>query len=96
VQLEILTGGSPRVVPYLDAEFWKLFPKARAEEFARFVRLARTGHPFMGKMVMTSSGPAEYDAALRQQQRIDLERSFEYARKTLGLGMASYFPSQNG
>jgi len=29
----------------------------------------------------------EYEAALREQQRRDLERGFEYAKKTLGVGV---------
>lgn len=91
VQLEILTGGAPRVVPYHEPEFWKAFPNARASEFARFVRLARQGHPFMGSMIVASAGrgPSEYDTALREQQRVDLERSFEFARKVLGIGVSS-------
>jgi sugar phosphate isomerase/epimerase len=88
VQLEILTGRAPRIVPFLEPEFWKAYPNARASEFARFLRLAKNGHPFMGSMVIASEGNAEYAAALREQQRIDLERSFVYARK-LGLGLKS-------
>lgn len=89
VQLEILTGTAPRLLPYLDTDFWKAFPRARASEFARFVALAKKGQPFMGSMVIapTSQKLAEYDAALRQQQRFDLERSFDYAAKTLGVGL---------
>ena len=81
VQLEILTGIAPRVVPYLRPEFWKVFPKARAAEFAR---LARGGRPLLEPMVMARAGQsAEYDAALREQQRVDLERSFAFARREL-------------
>jgi hypothetical protein len=29
----------------------------------------------------------EFTAALREQQRLDLERSFEYAKKSLGAGV---------
>lgn len=89
VQLEILTGGAPRILPYLEKEFWEVYPKARASEFARFVRLAKNGHPLMAPMVVaaTGKGPAEYDAALREQQRVDLERSLAYARNVLSLGM---------
>ncbi|MCW5983433.1 MAG: sugar phosphate isomerase/epimerase [Bryobacteraceae bacterium] len=88
-QLEILTGGPPRVVPYLEPEFWRAFPSARASEFARFVALARQGRPFMGSMMIAGPGsrPPEYDAAVKKQQQVDLERSFEYARKVLGLGI---------
>jgi hypothetical protein len=35
----------------------------------------------------TGKQPAEYEAALALQQRLDLERSFEYAKKTLGVGV---------
>jgi sugar phosphate isomerase/epimerase len=89
VQLEILTGGPPRVLPYLEPDYWKAFPKMRAADFARFVALARQGHPFMGSMLVGSGAqrPPEYAAAFKEQQRIDLERSFDYAKKVLKLGL---------
>jgi hypothetical protein len=31
--------------------------------------------------------PEEYKSALREQQRVDLERSLEYAKKGLGVGV---------
>ncbi|HEY1341995.1 MAG TPA: TIM barrel protein [Bryobacteraceae bacterium] len=93
MQLEIITGRPPRVLPYLEADFWKAFPKASAAEFARFVALAKNGHPFMGAMVIEDAPGAkrspENDAALREQQRVDLERSFEYAKKKMGIGRAA-------
>ena len=90
MQLEIITGRPPQVLPYLEPEFWTAFPKARAAEFARFVALAKRGHPFEGFMVVEDGATAqvpEYQAALREQQRVDLERSLEYAKKSLGVGM---------
>lgn len=91
VQLEILTGGRPRVVPYLEPDFWKAFPNARAAEFSRFVALARKGQPFLGSMVVAANGQNDaYNAALRKQQRVDLERSFTYARTVLGIGRAKF------
>jgi 3-oxoisoapionate decarboxylase len=91
MQLEIITGRPPRIIPYLEQDFWKAFPKAKASEFARFVALAKTGKPFMGAMVVEDiSGqkpPAIMAEALKEQQRIDLERSFEYARKKLNVGI---------
>lgn len=88
MQLENITGRPPQILPYLEPGFWKAFPKARAGEFARFVELARTGHPFMGLMVIEDAGKVapEFEAALRQQQQQDLERGFEYAKKVLGVG----------
>jgi sugar phosphate isomerase/epimerase len=91
MQLEIITGRPPRVLPYLDPEFWKAFPKMPAWEFARFVTIAKSGHPFMGAMVIEDvpgKKPGVMDEALKEQQRVDLERSFEYAKKTLNVGVA--------
>jgi hypothetical protein len=90
MQLEIITGRPPQVLPYLDPDFWKAFPKAKASEFARFVALTRNGHPFTGFMVVEDGAPdalPEFTAALREQQRLDLERSLEYAKKSLGAGV---------
>lgn len=90
MQLEVITGRPPRVLPYLEADFWKAFPKANAGEFARFVALARRGHPFNGFMVVedgAKKAPEEFQSALREQQRVDLERSLEYAKKVLGVGV---------
>ena len=89
MQLEIITGRPPQVVPYFEAGHWKAFQNANAAEFARFVALARNGHPFMGTMVIagTDRQPAHIAAALQEQQRTDLERSFEYAKKQLDVGV---------
>jgi hypothetical protein len=92
VQLENITGRPPRIIPYLEPGFWKAFPKAPAAEFARFVALARHGHPYMGTMVIedvVGGAPPTpvMQQALQEQQRVDLERGFEYARKTLNLGI---------
>jgi sugar phosphate isomerase/epimerase len=89
LQLEIITGRRPQILPFLDAQFWKIFPDMTASGLARFVALAKRGHPFEGFMVIADSmqnPPSEYTAALKEQQRTDLERSVAYARETLGLG----------
>ncbi len=89
VQLEIITGRPPEVLPYLEPDYWKAFPKTPAWEFARFLALAKNGRPFLGNMVIgqwSDNSPA-LEAALKEQQRIDLERSLEYAKKKLGLGI---------
>jgi len=90
MQLEIITGRPPTVLPYNEPDFWKAFPKMPAWEFARFVALAKRGHPFMGAMVIedvSGQRPQVMIDALQEQQRIDLERSFEYARKKLNVGI---------
>ena len=89
MQLEIITGRPPQILPYLEQDFWKAFPKLPAADFARFLALAKRGHAFMGEMMVAGTGkqtPA-YEAAITEQQRVDLERSFEYAKKTLGVGV---------
>ncbi len=86
LQLEIITGRPPRIVPYLEDSFWKAFPKARASELARFVALVKKGSPLMGPMVIEdAAGPRvpEYTAALKRQQWLDLEASLEYAKKNM-------------
>ncbi|HEY3939311.1 MAG TPA: sugar phosphate isomerase/epimerase [Bryobacteraceae bacterium] len=91
VNLEIITGRPPQILPYFDQTFWRWFEKMPGSEFVRFAELAKNGHPFMGVMTIEDAAAAkklpEFSAALREQQRIDLERSFEYAKHTLGVGM---------
>jgi len=89
ILLEVITGSAPSVVPYFEPDFWKAFPDTPASELARFVALARKGRPFEGSMMIGQRGnqPPEYEAALREQQRVDLERSLEYCKKTLDLGI---------
>jgi hypothetical protein len=79
------------VIPYLEQDFWKAFPKALAADFVRFVALAKAGHPYMGAMVIedvAGQRPAIMNEALKEQQRLDLERSLEYAKKKLNVGVA--------
>jgi sugar phosphate isomerase/epimerase len=90
IQLEIITGRPSQVLPYFEPDFWKVFPKKRAADFAPFVALAKRGHPFMGTMAIASNGnqSAELAGVLREQQRVDLERSVAYARDVLQIGNA--------
>lgn len=89
MHLEIITGRPPRIVPFLEESFWKGFPKARASEFARFVSLVKQGSPLMKHMVIADGvrDVPEYAAALKAQQKVDLERSLDYAKKSLGAGI---------
>ncbi len=90
MQLEIITGRPVTVIPYLEDQFWKMFPKKSAADFAQFVALVKRGHPFEKFMVIEDGfkpQPAEYAAALKEQQRVDLERSLEYAKKQMDVGV---------
>jgi sugar phosphate isomerase/epimerase len=88
MQLEIITGRAPTVLPYLEPEFWKAYPNLPAGDFARFVKLVNNGRPYFGPMVIGGEGkqPEAIEAALKEQQRVDLERSLEYAKSKLGVG----------
>jgi len=87
--LEIITGGAPRVLNYLEEEYWTAYPQGRAAELARFERLVRRGTPYAGTMVTIARDepvPPEYEAARVAQERYDLERSVRYCRGILGIG----------
>lgn len=89
MQLEIITGRPIQILPYLEPEFWKAFPNKSGAEFARFVALVKRGHPFEKYMVIADGMkplPPEYEAALVAQQRVDLERSLEFAKKKMDVG----------
>jgi sugar phosphate isomerase/epimerase len=89
-QLEVITGGGPRIMPFYEPAFWRPYPNMLAADFVRFVELAKKGHPLLAPMLIGGRGqnqPPEYRAALLAQERVDLERSFEYARKVLDVGL---------
>jgi 3-oxoisoapionate decarboxylase len=90
VDLEIITGGNPAPVPYLrpEAGFWRMYPDMLAQDFARFVALAREGtRRGLGprEQVVLARG-AEPSPEFVEQQRRDFEASVEYSRERLGLG----------
>ncbi len=92
VHIKPITGRAPEILNYFEPEFWALYPKARAADLARFMRLAKAGRPYERTMVIADvpggRRPApELEAALRYQQREHLERSVEYGKKSLNLGI---------
>ena len=90
LSLEIITGAPPRVLNYLEPEYWDAYPGTPAAEFVEFLKLVQNGHPFTGTMVTAqwSDNRPEYRAALALQQRIDLERSVRYCREVLDISLA--------
>ncbi|HUA61579.1 MAG TPA: TIM barrel protein [Verrucomicrobiae bacterium] len=91
IYIKPITGRPPFVWPVWDKDFWQQFPDMQAASFARFLALARNGHPYEKEMVIEDvagrSGIQPYAAALQYQQRDHMERSVEYAKKTLDLGV---------
>jgi sugar phosphate isomerase/epimerase len=94
VDLETITGGPPRSIPYLDreSEFWRLYPEMPARSLARYVALARKGSQDgrgpLDQLVGQPGGGTDPDLAerLRAQQREHFAASVAYAKDGLGLG----------
>ena len=79
VHIETISG-FPRELPYLKADFWNTFPKARARDFAKFVALAKRGKPIPPHKSADAQAEQEY-------QKAELERSIKYCKEVLGLGL---------
>jgi len=79
VNLEIISGGA-RPIPYLKRDFWDMWQKARAKDFAAFVSLAKRGKPLAAHKSPDKAAEQEY-------QRSELERSLKYCKEKLGLGL---------
>ncbi|MFL7809518.1 MAG: sugar phosphate isomerase/epimerase family protein, partial [Anaerolineae bacterium] len=86
--LEIITGAPPRILNYLEPSYWDAYPDTPAAEFVEFLKLVRAGQPPTIPMLTArwEGNPPEYQAALRLQQRLDLERSIRYCREVLSIG----------
>jgi 3-oxoisoapionate decarboxylase len=90
VYVKPITGRPPAILPVWDPAFMQRYRDLRAEDFARFLALAKRGHPYESAMVIEDvpgRAPEEYTAALRYQQKDHMERGIEYAKKTLNLGI---------
>jgi len=79
VHIETISGFN-REIPYLKDDFWKVWPKAKAADFAKFVALAKRGKP----RDPHRSPDAE---AERAYQKGEIERSLKYCKEVLGLGL---------
>jgi 3-oxoisoapionate decarboxylase len=86
-----ITGRPPAVLPIYESEFWKMYPRAKAPDLARFLRLAKRGRPYEGHVVIEDlpgrATPPHFAPAIQYQQKEHMERSIAYARKELGLGV---------
>jgi len=85
-----ITGRPPQLLPIYEPGFMKNWRDMKAADLARFIVLAKQGHPHEGPMVIEDipgQTPPPIAAALQYQQRDHMERGVEYARKVLGLGV---------
>lgn len=78
VHIETISGFA-RDIPYLTPDFWRVWPKAKAAEFARFLALAKRGKPLPSHRSADAKEEQEY-------QKDELERSIRYCKEALGLG----------
>ena len=85
-----ITGRPPVHLAVYKTEFMKSWGDMRASQLARFLALARSGHPYEGTMVIEDvrgKKPEAYTEALKAQQMAHMEAGVEYARKVLDLGV---------
>ncbi|HEY2014439.1 MAG TPA: sugar phosphate isomerase/epimerase [Bryobacteraceae bacterium] len=85
-----ITGRPPQILAIYDPEFMKTWYDMLGSDLARFLSLAKRGHPYEGHMVIEDvpgKTPEPIAAALQYQQREHMERGVEYARKVLDLGV---------
>ncbi|HYV32377.1 MAG TPA: sugar phosphate isomerase/epimerase, partial [Candidatus Binatia bacterium] len=83
VHIETISGFN-REMPYLQEEFWKVWPKARARDFARFLALAKKGKP---RDPWKPLAGQDRKLAEQQYQKGEIERSLHYCKTQLGLGL---------
>ena len=85
-----ITGRPPQILAIYDPKFMEDWKDMRASDLARFLALAKQGHPYQNHMVIEDipgTRPEPISAALQFQQRDHMERGIEYARKVLDLGV---------
>jgi 3-oxoisoapionate decarboxylase len=91
VYIKPITGRPAQLIPYLEPDFWTSYPDARASELARFLALAKRGAPYNKPIVEEDLPggplPEAFVAAIQYQQRDHMQRSIEYAKNTLNLGV---------
>jgi sugar phosphate isomerase/epimerase len=79
VNVEIISGFT-RDMPYFRKDYWNVWPKARAKDFAKFDALTRLGKMIPARHFTDMEAEQEY-------QKSGLERSLAYCKETLGLGL---------
>lgn len=83
--LEIITTLPPKVLNYLEADYWTVYQEQPAGEFAQFLALAATGSPYTAPIVTADWGAItpELRPTLAAQQRAMMERSVAFCRERI-------------
>ena len=79
VHIETISGFA-RELSYLKADFWKVYPKMKASDLAKFVAIAKKGHSIPSHRSANDKEEQDY-------QKGEIERSIKYCQETLGLGL---------
>jgi hypothetical protein len=85
-----ITARPAVVLPVYTDEFWtKWFPRGRSRDLSRFIALAKRGRPYDKPHLLADvSGDRErYMEALKVQQMDHMQRSLDYCKKNLDLGI---------
>lgn len=86
--LEIIASLPPKVLNYLEPEYWSAYSEMPAAEFAQFLQLVHTGEPYTQPLLTASWAnltPAA-KSAIAEEQCTQLEKSVRYCRDILGIG----------
>ncbi len=83
VHIETISGFN-RQFAYLQPNFWELFPKMPAQDFAKFLALAKHGKP-RDSWKPPQGVPRE--KAEQDYQKSEIEKSIRYCKEVLGLGL---------
>jgi 3-oxoisoapionate decarboxylase len=86
--LEIISTLAPKVLNYLEPEYWSVYPDLPAAEFAQFLQLVQTGSPYTQPVLTASWADLSptYKAALALEQQRQLEKSVNFCREVLQIG----------
>jgi sugar phosphate isomerase/epimerase len=85
-----ITGRPPALMAIYDQKWMESWKDMRGSDLARFLALAKQGHPFEGHEVIEDvpgTRPEPIAAALQFQQKDHMERGIAYARKVLDCGV---------
>lgn len=73
-----------RPLPYYRDDFWPPYPKVRPREFAKYVRMARRGKARPAYIMPRGE---EGRKELQAYQKSELEKSLNYCKDVLGIGL---------
>lgn len=85
--LEIIATLAPRVLNYLEQDYWSVYPHTPAHEFARFLQHVAEGHAYTKPAHTADWGnlTPETRVALAIEQCRQLESSVRYCREVLNI-----------